>query len=241
MPSSSICIRPRCSGETKCSHGRVGILLSRFTIQTHWSFRYIGEPNDAFWLAQAYFLMADYSRAEAILTSPVPSTQLPHPLPSWQVNAMLNKDNSLDANPESHPQRARAAYRAPRLRHDSQTGTCDIDVGPPVRSETPTQGQHHPTTDFEKTLGGNIARGHNAPAFEKNDIATRPAECARSPMIDSSMACRYLAALCLVCHSGYTLGWCSPLFAVASGQIRRSARASRRVKSVRCYGSVLKV
>ncbi|KAH8090448.1 cell division control protein 16 [Filobasidium floriforme] len=40
-------------------------------------FTWTGEPNDAFWLAQAHFLMGHYLRAEKILTGPLPPSRMP--------------------------------------------------------------------------------------------------------------------------------------------------------------------
>lgn len=151
------------------------------------------EANDAFWLAQAHFLMADYRRAEAILTSPLPSAQLPRPLSASQVDSMLDEDSNLDPDPDTRFEKVRVSCKVPGLRREIQTGACDV-VGGLVAGLD----HQHPQTRLEDALGGIFPRDHSASGTE-NDVPIRPAGFASGPIVESSMACRYLATLCMVC------------------------------------------
>jgi anaphase-promoting complex subunit 6 len=157
-----------------------------------------GEPNDAFWLAQAYFLMAEYNRAETILTSRLPSPKLPR-LHSRQTRSI---DDRYD---EAHP----TAFS--RQRTGTPTAST-IHLNPPDRSLSRSaghkEGLHSPWQLNESTLSsfpgglwGAIAGTpslRNAPDVTSRERAE--SQFSGGAMVDWSMACRYLAALCLVRH-----------------------------------------
>lgn len=106
----------------------------------------IGDANDAFWLAQAYFLTGHYLRAERLLTDPLSSPSIPQ---------------------------KSGIYTRP----DGKGKTRDTGV------------------DEDEGMNG---------SYEKEDTATSgrgehgTREAIERRLIDDSMACRYLAAQCLV-------------------------------------------
>ena len=53
------------------------------------------DPNDAFWLAQTYFLTHQYSRAERLLTRPFPTTPPKPPRAAGSSNGVFNATSSV--------------------------------------------------------------------------------------------------------------------------------------------------
>lgn len=86
MRSCNICMRPLPSGETSLLLGPVSVVSFGYAIQ--FNDTCLDDPNDAFWLAQTYFMMHQYSRAERLLTRPF-STSPPH-RPSSPPTQMTN-------------------------------------------------------------------------------------------------------------------------------------------------------
>ncbi|KAF7794820.1 hypothetical protein EIP86_005962 [Pleurotus ostreatoroseus] len=91
------------------------------------------DPNDAFWLAQTYFLTHQYSRAERLLTRPFPTSP---PSPPLIVTAAVNGNNLFspaDAKGKGKeiPQSARPTTSAPghNTIHYGSAGDL-LDVAP---------------------------------------------------------------------------------------------------------------
>lgn len=116
----------------------------------------IDDPNDAFWLAQTYFMTQQYSRAERLLTRPFPmssSKKIPGPVPS-------------------NPQNGHNMMPFPTMKGKGR----DHDVSQLMLSQP----------RLPMGPGGMI----DIPV-EMQDRVSR--------LVDMSVACRYLAALCQVC------------------------------------------
>lgn len=79
MPLCNTFMRLLLSGVTKFSAGPVrmivisAILKKSILLQLS-DVSFIDDPNDAFWLAQTYFMTHQYSRAERLLTRPFPAS-----------------------------------------------------------------------------------------------------------------------------------------------------------------------
>lgn len=142
--------------------------------------------------------MAEYHRAETILTSKLPPPKLP-PLHSRQMH------NTAD--------RVNGAVPTASTRQWTGTPTAStVDLGPSDRNLSPSdghkQGLRSPRQLDESTIssfaGGLWGAVARTPNFKSGlDVeAENRAELAYSggTMVDWSMACRYLATLCLVCH-----------------------------------------
>ena len=99
----------------------------------------LGNPNDAFWLAQTHFLTGHYLRAESILTEPLPQ-------PSHSLSR-LSSDKAVNG-------------------HGKGKGRMEEDI----------------------TMNGHLSPRSSVDESPKG----------RGKLIDESLACRYLAAQCLV-------------------------------------------
>ncbi|KZS94278.1 TPR-like protein, partial [Sistotremastrum niveocremeum HHB9708] len=111
------------------------------------------DPNDAFWLAQIYFMMHRYARAERILTRPFP---LPDSKPP-------DKSVHTNGNPASQP---------PAFPSLASTSMYPINEQPPMWKG---KGKEEVLT---------------LDPLDEDEDASR--------LVDMSVACRYLAAQCLV-------------------------------------------
>ena len=185
----------------------------------------IGEPNDAFWLAQAYFLMADYHRAETILTSKLPSPKLPHSHASYDND----NDNGLaegddEAAPMASPKPAGVHLTSTRyLRNRSPTLS--------VHLKDASQRQRQREDNISSLTGGlwrALERPSDSYIGKLNTGADNriEGESTRGAMIDWSMACRYLATLCLVRISLENSPQSADREAVASRQVDRRIAAN---------------
>jgi anaphase-promoting complex subunit 6 len=112
------------------------------------------DPNDAFWLAQTYFMTHQYSRAERLLTRPFPTSP---PKPISMSPPLTNGHHS---------------------RHPSTKGK-GREMGQPPMTSMPR---------LPLGPGGMI----EIPEDMQDGV---------SRLVDMSVACRYLAAQCLVCCS----------------------------------------
>lgn len=135
---------------------------------------FIGDANDAFWLAQAYFLAGHYLRAERLLTDPLPPAAIP------QIDGIYTGLSSKGKGKEK------------------EIGGYEGDIG--------DMGEGDEDDDmFEggDGVGEKFGSGHEP------DVEV----VGRGRLIDESLACRYLAAQCLVSLSfdlaqfaGFTVG-----------------------------------
>lgn len=143
--------------------------------------------------------MADYRRAEAILTSPLPSPQLPHPLPAWQADLLLNNDKSLAPHTSQVFTQATKLWDDRHLPFHSHDASSTFD-----ETAAASERENRPYTAITGGLGGAIqsSLNVNAPGYESDFASRQFVRSPGGPMVDWSMACRYLATLCLVCiHS----------------------------------------
>lgn len=85
-------MRPRLSGETRSSAGPVRVYTRRS--RSHVSYLQ-DDPNDAFWLAQTYFLTHQYSRAERLLTRPFPTNPPKPPRAAGVPNGVFDAQPSV--------------------------------------------------------------------------------------------------------------------------------------------------
>ena len=132
--SCSICMIQLHSGATRYSPGLVSCTIRFFAELTA-----LGNPNDAFWLAQTHFLTGHYLRAESTLTEPLPQ-------PSHSLSR-LSSDKAVNG-------------------HGKGKGRMEEDI----------------------TMNGHLSPRSNGDESPKG----------RGKLIDESLACRYLAAQCLV-------------------------------------------
>lgn len=155
----------------------------------------IGEPNDAFWLAQAYFLMAEYHRAETILTSNLPSPKLPRSYASYD-NDLAEGHN--EAGLMASSEREEAHLTSTRPRHSRNRSPT---LSGHSRDASQRQWQcEDDTASFTGGLWGALERPSDSYVGKLDTAADNriEVESVRGAMIDWSMACRYLATLCLV-------------------------------------------
>lgn len=103
MQLCSTYTRPRGSGATRFCHGLVSHQLSFHIYCTAPSYKRCvvradspADANDAFWLAQTYFLTGHYLRAERLLTEPLPKATTPLLPP--RSNVLLNGNGHINGN-----------------------------------------------------------------------------------------------------------------------------------------------
>lgn len=125
------------------------------------------DRNDAFWLAQIYFLMHQYSRAERLLTRPFPNTP--------------TETSQQEANGHNFP--------VPTSLHDVDLKGKGKDTGEIPRRKFAHLDLAIPGIDIDP---GRLPMGLGAEdlAAEQSDGVTM--------LVDTSVACRYLAAQCQV-------------------------------------------
>lgn len=128
-----------------------------------------GEPNDAFWLAQTYFLTGAYVRAERILMAPLPPPRMPASSPG---------DGPLTNGKGKAPARSKSD-ELPLV-----ASNADAADGSWM-SEMIRQNEGGLWSALGETVGGDAAEGV---ALKKGG----------AKMVDWSMPCRYLAALSMV-------------------------------------------
>lgn len=145
--------------------------------------------------------MADYRRAEAILTSPLPPSQLPHPLPASQVGLLLDQEQDPAALPDCELENASAARDGSTLPLRPRAGGSKFTTTPAAGSKNAFSGQDIPRTGPSGRLEVVLERPPklNMASHDSDLTGQQAIESQAVPMVDSSMACRYLATLCLVC------------------------------------------
>jgi len=138
-------MKPQLSGATRFSVGRVcRVILNK---QSVYLSSLLDDPNDAFWLAQTYFMQNQYARAERLLTRPFSTSSPVHPsTPPLLTNGDMSFNNKGKGREQDMP-----PMPIPRL-----------PLGPKAMVE---QADTHEGV---------------------------------SRLVDMSVACRYLAAQCLV-------------------------------------------
>ena len=175
----STCIVQLRSGETRSSVGQVRWLHKRpfATCLSNWN-HFTDDKNDAFWLAQAYFMLQQYSRAERHLTRPFPDDEddeLERPITNGNSHPISAPLSTIPV-----PDSVRGKGRA--------TDLFNLNSLPPFAAP---HTQAHKTrlsltgTDSRLPMGSSTAE----------DIVVeqqRP----MSMLVDMSVACRYLAAQC---------------------------------------------
>ena len=101
MPLCNICTKQRHFGAIKFSVGLVSHLTSSISHPNTFS----DDPNDAFWLAQTYFMTHQYSRAERLLTRPFPTSTSkrvsvpPEPINGHVPDVFSSKGKSREQDP----------------------------------------------------------------------------------------------------------------------------------------------
>lgn len=191
-------------------------------------FTWTGEPNDAFWLAQAHFLMGHYLRAEKILTGPLPPARMPRL--ATEEDAAGEQQEQLSEQPDqyaagpSHGRGLKGKGRAPRevsdlsmmLPRPEETHRPDPNKVRGRRSELNrvpnTTFMNAPVPDLQeqdqtwiadlvKNTNGGLwgALGSESRKSGRQIVAERVGSGkGKEALTEWSMPCKYLAALCMV-------------------------------------------
>ncbi|TDL19901.1 TPR-like protein [Rickenella mellea] len=137
------------------------------------------DPNDAFWLAQIYFLTHQYSRAERLLTRPFPLPENPHPATNGHAHPLVNFTS--------------IAHPTPFMSTNPSMASLDKGKGKQPASGLPMHNLDPTHTRSRLPMGPGAMI----------DLAADNLE-AVSKLVDMSVACRYLAAQCQVRQGKWT-------------------------------------
>ncbi len=164
-----------------------------------------GDPNDAFWLAQTHFLTQQFLRAEQILTAHLPPSRMPA-LPVATSSASAGKGKGTITK-----DKGKGKARAERFSVADTEELAEYDPAQDaygdasVLSEMAELGGVWGALRAEGRGWGGGGGGGEEPGGVLGE-GTR--------LIDWSIACRYLAAQCMVRHSEH-LSRARPLMPVA--------------------------
>jgi hypothetical protein len=178
--------------------------------------------------------MADYRRAEAILTSPLPPSRLPQPLTAGQVGRLLDEEHDPTALPGCELENPSAAGNGSRSPLRSRGSGLNFAATPATGSKHSFSSQDHsctiPSRRPEILLGRTPKL--NMASYDMGPTGQQAVVSQAGPVIDSSMACRYLATLSLVCLLPRRFCKSSFLSVVAPREAGRGAVADWRIKSI---------
>ncbi|KAJ9104592.1 hypothetical protein QFC21_002090 [Naganishia friedmannii] len=145
-------------------------------------FSWTGEPTDAFWLAQAHFLMADYGRAEAILMSPLRATSL----------FCRTPDESPLVGEYDDTATSRTSYATTTTPSLANTLAQKQDKNAWMKPSYSSAEAGVWGTMMDTSPGSHEQHVNSSTSVDDHDF--RP----RGSMVDWSMPCRYLATLSLL-------------------------------------------
>lgn len=159
-----------------------------------------GEPNDAFWLAQAHFLMGHYLRAEKILTGPLPPSRMPR---------LGGEQRDVEGE---EPGGARGSGK-------QREGMRDFSmIGPRPGGVAEEDEEDEEEDDGEgpedQTWIGDLMRNTKGGLWGALNSVGRQGQARRmtfgpksggEALTEWSMPCKYLAALCMVSRLAYGL------------------------------------
>lgn len=178
--------------------------------------------------------MADYRRAEAILTSPLPPSQSPDPLPAEQVDQLFDQEHSPTALPDCELEKPSATCDRSGLPFHPQTGGPKVNTALAAGLQNSSSVQDHARTDSHGGFGGIITRTPtlNMASSDTGPTSQQAVGSQAGSMVESSMACKYLATLCLVCLLAGRFWKSSFRSAGAPRKVERGAFACWRIKSI---------
>jgi hypothetical protein len=167
----------------------------------------LGEPNDAFWLAQAHFLMGHYLRAEKILTGPLPPSRMP------RLGSVVKGDEEVDeveGRAGEEPGRGKrkdvgmrdfSMIAGPRNRlNEAQEDVEDDEVQ--HEDEDEEEGDQSWIGDLMKNTRGGLWGALNSVGDKgqarRTGFGVTSDRSGGEALTEWSMPCKYLAALCMV-------------------------------------------
>ena len=170
----------------------------------------LGDPNDAFWLAQVYFQTGQYARVERLLTRPFPA----------KPTLVSESTSTLAMTPALHPLagfppvsssslvKGRGKAHAPGNSHSDSGFFLSGIEGPPKVTVLPPVDQFDASFDGDESLRAGLdlaahdildpdykIRGGFGENTTAGNIAMMEEE-GLSRLVDMSLTCRYLAARC---------------------------------------------
>lgn len=189
MPSCNTCIRPLYSGAIRFYPGLVcssSLSLNYKQRNSSTSAADSGEPSDAFWLAQAYFLMADYRRVEAILMSTLPTYSMRCSAPVTPVNPEAIGYYGAAVPGSLYPARVTSSCRNTLTQGEGKPAGWNCLCSSAEGGDTDTMVRTHTESNEQGVNSTNVKDQDCMPS---------------GSMVDRSLPCRYLAGLSLVCSS----------------------------------------
>lgn len=137
--------------------------------------------------------MAEYHRAETVLTSSLPSPKLP------RLHAQQGNNDRLDDGRPTPLKNNRAdPHETPSLPNNPRDKDSAFSLKP--SQGPPWQWNADTSLSFAGGLWKAIERTPSPKIGNAETSNRNESEPPRLIMVDWSMACRYLATLCLVCH-----------------------------------------
>lgn len=180
-------------------------------------FSWTGEPNDAFWLAQTYFLTGHYVRAEKILLSPLPPPRMPNLSASDASDSQKTETQATMANIDVNGKsRAASGLPLPPPLPPVSTTTTSVN-GRPSAPAFKDDGDTSWVSEIIKNSQGGLWGALSSLTGEQDEekegdvgVASTTTNDSnkwrkdRARMVDWSMPCRYLAALAMIHQEKFT-------------------------------------
>lgn len=165
----------------------------------------LAEPNDAFWLAQAHFLMGHYSRAEVLLTGPLPASHMPNLAPKEiEPEHLLDTVETPARPPLGNPRKGKGRASTGGMSDFSMIAPAETNGKIDSRDAGYAEEHDHSWIQdlMKNTKGGLWGALKEANGMDNERIEDQferlTSKDRREPLSDWSMPCKYLAALCMV-------------------------------------------